>query len=103
MAKKEEYVELLNQCLEEECDCNHWCLLKEIVIAGYKFDPRTLVQFKCVEKYKDERSKAIGQDIGWETAWNEWHELNYDVVFAKVYTEHPKIKPQHLYNKIITH
>lgn len=99
MIKKEEYKCLIDQCLEEECSNNHWCLLKEIIISAFKIDPRTLVQMKCVEIYKYYESKR--GEIDWNEALTRWVLNGYAKKFETVYNENPTMKPQLMYNYIV--
>lgn len=70
----------------ENCPCKEdWCSLRELVIHLFQ-DPRTLVQAKCLEKFKYERSKELGKDIG-KDACKEWVELGFAEKFAKAYSE----------------
>ena len=101
MTRKDDYKSLLDACLEEECDCKHWCLLKEMTLASFKYDPRTLIQFKCVEIYKYEESKKHDKELSWEDAWNKWTNTKLAEKFAEVYDKHPTMKPQLMYKKII--
>ena len=74
-------------------DCKNkdgYCFLREFFIhMAQNKNPRTIIQIKCVEKYKDERSKEIKKDLGWDEAWKEWTSDNtgYAKKFAEVYDE----------------
>ncbi len=46
---------------------------------------RTLEQFKCVERFKFERSRVEGKDIGWREAHRFWIEEGYAKKFAEIY------------------
>ena len=97
---KEEYKSLINDCLETECDGGHWCLLKEMVVACMKFDPRTLIQFKVVEIYKWNLNKESKDEITWDTAWSMWAEYGHAKKFAEVYDENPNKTAKQLYRII---
>ena len=74
----------------ENCLCkDEFCSLRELVIHLFQ-DPRTLVQAKCLEKYKYERSKELDRDLGSE-AGKEWVELGYAKKFADAYAENKTI------------
>ena len=95
------YKSLIDDCLKEECDCSHWCLLKEIVMSSKKFDPRFLVQTKCIEIFKWHKGRKLGKDIGWASAWELWVEEGYAKAFADAFDANPKMSPQELYKKTV--
>lgn len=102
------YKSLIDECLEGECDCEHYCLLKEILMSAKRFDVRFLRQTKCIEIFKWHRGRKLGRDIGWEKAWEEWSEedgegRSYAKSFAVSYVEFPELHSQELYNKIVEH
>ena len=81
---KNKYKSLINEIADDCPNKDGYCFLKELIIMSR--DPRTIVQIKCVEKYKFEKSKERGEDIGWQEAAQEWAET-YGAKFAKVYNE----------------
>lgn len=46
---------------------------------------RLLIQHKCVEAFKWERSQIVGVDIGWRKAYELWAEEGFAEWFAKFY------------------
>ena len=67
-----------------DCGKDHYCTLKELLKISATFDPRFLVQLKCVDFYKhDDIRSPI--DIGWSEAMVEWAKLGYAEIFADVY------------------
>ena len=52
---------ILLQKMRSDCACHAigWCTLLELEVASHR-DPRMLIQFKCIEKYKyEERVKFM--------------------------------------------
>lgn len=72
--------------IAEGCPDGKYCILKEIVLNSGMSD-RLLVQLKCIEKFKYERSAVLGRDIGWEEAHKEWIREGYSEKFRKIYSE----------------
>ena len=95
--KKEEYKSLINECLDTQCQGNHWCLLKEMVVACMKFDPRTLIQFKTVEIFKWNLNKASKDEITWDVAWERWAKDGHAKTFADVYDKNPNKSAKQIY------
>lgn len=84
---QEKKLKLLINDLGDDCPCkNAYCFLKEFILH-LSNDPRMLVQVKCIEKYKFERSKELKYDIGWGGAGKEWVELGYAKKFSEVFDE----------------
>ncbi len=105
---EDKYKSLIDECLQEECDCTHYCLLKEIMLSAKKFDARFLRQTKCIEIYKWHRGRTLKKDIGWAKAWAEWAEedsegKSFAKSFAWAYIEFPELHSQKLYVKIVEH
>ena len=91
-----------NQIIDEICeDCCHshceYCTAKQILLWMMGQDPRHIIQIKCIEKYKYERSEELKKDIGWDEAADEWtkkhaeafakyyeHDLSYSAIYRKV-------------------
>ena len=99
MDRKEEYKSLIDECLDEECDCKHWCLLKEVVIASFKFDKRFLIQAKAVEIFKLNKSKPLPPEkaLSWDDAWFLWADEGWAKKFDEVYKEYPNKGPKAIY------
>jgi hypothetical protein len=72
--------------ISENCPAGKYCILKEIVLNSGMSD-RLLVQLKCIEKFKFERSSLRGKDIGWEEAHKEWIKEGYSEKFRELYRE----------------
>jgi len=83
---KQEYREMLEDICLEYCKKNHYCILKEFLVSSHP-SPRLLMQLKCIDKYKFERSKEDDDDLGWQRAMEEWVECGYAVKFAEVWDE----------------
>ena len=65
----------------EECK-GQYCLLIEILLKDPSLSDRILEQTKCIEKFKWERSKKLGEEVDWREA----HE-GYAKRFAETYKE----------------
>lgn len=53
----------------------------------HKPDERTLVQIKCIDKFKYEQSEKVGHDIGMDQALDIWVNNGYAKVFSEVYSD----------------
>lgn len=58
-----------------------------------------MVQIKCIEKLKFERSHKDGRDIGWDNAFRVWISEGYADRFALVYRE--GMRMLEVYNKVL--
>lgn len=78
----------IRQLIEEIGCCPHgcYCTLKEILIRAPR-DVRVLVQIKCIEKFKYERSADAKKDIGWEEAFRLWVDEGHAAAFARHFDE----------------
>ena len=72
--------------ISEGCPSGKYCILKEIVMNSGMSD-RLLVQLKCIEKFKFEKSAFFGKDIGWEQAHKQWISEGFSEKFRKLYRE----------------
>jgi hypothetical protein len=72
------------------CLPSTYCTLKEVLIRSPK-DIRTMMQIKCIEKLKYERSCAAGRDIGWGETYDIWIREGYADAFAKLHRGHKKV------------
>ena len=72
--------------ISESCPPGKYCILKEIVLNSGMSD-RLLVQLKCIEKFKFEKSSYFGRDIGWEEAHKEWIKEGCSEKFRQLYSE----------------
>lgn len=94
------YRSLVDECLETECPAGHWCLLKEIVLAGRILDPRLLVQMKCIEIHAHNMGKRLGRHVRLDEAAQEWASAEYAALFAEVYSLDPDQPVVDMYRKI---
>ena len=82
---KQKHKKLIDE-FAENCPCKEeFCSLRELALNLFQ-DPRTLVQGKCIEKFKYIRSRKLGRDIGKE-AGKDWVELGLAEKFANAYSE----------------
>jgi hypothetical protein len=73
------------------CRCpGTYCTLREILIRSPR-NVRILVQIKCIEKLKYERSAAAKVDIGWWRADEIWVSEGYADVFFELYDARRKV------------
>jgi hypothetical protein len=71
----------------KECSQDKWCLIREILVASHSDTfARTVYQYKCVEIFKNDQSRLIGKDIGWEDAWKKWIDDGLAALFAEYYS-----------------
>lgn len=86
--------------LDSICDLcqGKYCTLKEILHISNRFDNRFLVQIKCMEIFKYERSSECKEDIGWEATGILWADEGYAKLFAEYYTNDKT--PREIYNSI---
>lgn len=89
---KKRYCGLLNDLADENCHCDY-CFLK-LFLETLHPDPRVLMQIKCIEKFKYERSKELGHDIGWNDAGILWAEEGWATAFQTSYSKFEKIFEQ---------
>ena len=92
MAKdKATYAKLLDEVCEDCCPADTYCTIKEMLLSSHA-DPRFLFQLKCVEKFKYEVSKELGEDVEWDGAHIMWVLGRYAAAFAQCYQEDAHIK-----------
>ncbi len=82
--------QLIEEICQGCCVPGKYCTLKEILIRSPK-DLRTMVQIKCIEKLKYERSAALGTDIGWQRASDIWILEGYAEAFGRLYRRGMKV------------
>jgi len=63
------------------CAGIEYCPLEPLV----RLSERLLIQHKCVEAFKWERSQIVGVDIGWRKAYEIWVEEGFAAQFAELY------------------
>lgn len=95
------YRSLIDECLAEECDGQHYCLLKEIVLSSQKFDPRFLVQMKCVEIHKWHMGQRVKRDVSWDAALMAWNDEGLAKIFADLWPDNTETTPQSLYKMVL--
>lgn len=83
---KAEYRRLLDEVGEDYCEHGRYCIFKEFLIEAHP-SRRLLVQLKCVDKFKFERSKRADKDIGWTQAFKEWLEEGFAKTFCEAYSD----------------
>jgi hypothetical protein len=76
--------ELITQ-LRSHCQCAgiEYCPLAALL----HIPDRVLIQHKCVEEFKWERSALAGVDVGWDKAYDLWIKEGFAALFAKFYFE----------------
>ncbi|MDI6774525.1 MAG: hypothetical protein QME60_03900 [Verrucomicrobiota bacterium] len=82
---------LLEEICQGCCQPGKYCTLKEILIRSPK-DVRTMVQIKCIEKLKYERSAVAGADIGWQRASDIWILEGFAEAFARLHRAGMKVE-----------
>lgn len=79
------YKKMLDELCTEYCN-RDYCILKEFLIESHP-QPRTLLQMKCLEKFKYLINKDKVEEIGWGEAVMKWVADGYAEGFAKVYDD----------------
>ncbi|MBU1910199.1 MAG: hypothetical protein KJ726_09130, partial [Verrucomicrobia bacterium] len=69
------------------CPKGHYCTLKEILVLFAPRNSRTLMQLKCLEIFKYERSKHVQREIDWNEALDLWVSEKHAVSFARLFHE----------------
>jgi hypothetical protein len=71
--------------LRSHCQCSgiEYCPLEALM----HLPERILVQHKCVEAFKWERSQLAGVDIGWRKAYELWAAEGFAARFAELYRD----------------
>ena len=82
---KESYKNLLSELTCDHCH-EDYCFLKKFMESLHP-EPRVLIQLKCIEKLKWERSKLEDRDIGWNEAGLLWALEGWAKQFEKVFDE----------------
>ena len=78
--------ELINDICSGCCSHDHYCTLKEILIRVPR-DARTLLQIKCIEKMKYERSVDHSRGVDWDEALDIWIDEGYAARFSDLYRD----------------
>lgn len=80
------------------CPRGHYCTLKEILVRVPR-DARTLMQIKCIEKIKYERSVRESRGVDWDEALDIWIEEGFAERFAELYRDGKRLNE--LYHDVI--
>ncbi len=77
---------ILLQKMRKDCACHAigWCTLLELEVASHR-DPRMLIQFKCIEKYKYILSQNAGHEIQLNEATERWISDGHAKKFGEIY------------------
>ena len=86
-----QYKKLIDEFAENCPMKNGYCSLKELLMHMHK-DPRLLIQIKCVEKLKYEKSQSCNKDVGWTDAFLLWVKTGMAKRFASAYDENKTIE-----------
>lgn len=82
------------------CPHGHYCTLKEVLCRAPR-KAREILQIKCVEKFKYERSHGEKRAIEWHEAFDLWIAEGYAAAFAVVF--HDGIAFAELYRAVMQH
>jgi hypothetical protein len=94
------YKEILKE-ISEDTQCNHgYCFFKTMLEAMH-LDPRLLMQFKAIDKFKYERSEKEKKDISMNEIGIIWVEEGYAEAFSLFYD--PDKKFLQIYRETINH
>jgi len=88
----------VDEICSDYCE-NSWCILKEFVCMSSQINMRTLLQLKCIEKFKFEQSDLNDKEYTWDEATFMWAD-KYADKFNRYYTE--EITFKELYKKILS-
>jgi len=80
MLHREKIEEICERCPSE------YCTLKEVV-SQCGLNDRSLIQIKCLEKFKYEQSNYQKKDVEWDGAFQDWMNQGYAERFAQFYEE----------------
>jgi hypothetical protein len=68
------------------CPRDHYCTLKEVLCHAPR-QAREILQIKCVEKFKYERSERESRAIDWQEAFDLWITEGFAEAFAQAFYE----------------
>ena len=85
MKNNETYQQLLSELTCENCT-SAYCFLKKFMESLHP-DPRVLIQLKCMEKFKWERSQLENRDIGWNETGMIWALEGWAKNFQETFNE----------------
>lgn len=95
------------QVIDELCMCdkNHYCSAREFLKMSASFEPRWVIQSKCVEMYKWFVGERLNIDVGWSEAHLEWIDSGFANVFGDIWKEmesaNEEITPTVIYERIM--
>ena len=98
MHRKQQYRGLLDDICADYCSPDHYCILKEFLVHSAPAS-RLLMQMKCVEKFKYERSQRAGREVAWAEAMQQWVDEGLANKFSQVYKE--ELKFRDLYKAVL--
>ena len=87
---KKRFGELLEELIDENCHCDY-CFLKKFLESLHP-EPRVLVQLKCLEKFKWERSQEEDRELDWNEAGLLWVTAGWAEAFQEEFDEELTIK-----------
>ena len=90
--------DLIEDLCSDCCRVGHYCTLKEITARAPR-DARIMIQIKCIEKFKYERSQQAGHDIGWNEAFLTWIQEGFADRFSRLY--HSGVQIARLYGAVM--
>lgn len=82
---KKRFNELLEEIVDEKCKCDY-CFLKKFLESLHP-EPIVLVQLKCLEKFKWERSEQENRELDWNEAGMVWATEGWAKAFREVFDE----------------
>ncbi len=88
---KAEYRRLLDEIGADYCPEGRYCIFKEFLIASHP-SRRLLVQLKCCDKFKLERSTKVDKDIGWDETLRLWVSEKHAHRFADAYGDDKSVR-----------
>lgn len=83
---EKDQLRILLQKMRNDCSCHAlgWCTLLELEVASHR-DPRMLIQFKCIEKYKYILSQNARHEINFNDATQRWIADGHAKKFGELY------------------
>ena len=91
----------------QDCHCHDksdpYCTFIEVYLHSHSrdLDPRMIIQTKCIEKFKYDKSKEYNRNIEWREIHEMWINEGYAQIFAELYKEDMFVET--LYSQIIAH
>ena len=82
---EKKFLRVLDELCPEDCK-GGYCFYKMFLKEQHP-DIRTLIQLKCIEKFKWHESERENKDIGWGEAGMRWVTTGLAKKFAEVYNE----------------